>query len=889
MSPNRSVKRANLTVWGAAGLFILGLVVASSVLIASMRATALEDANAQLNRYVSAAEAGLNRTFLNVDILLASTASTLTTSVQGGDWPTAAAGSALLARTARLNLAVRFVAVVDPQGRVLASSDPRGADMQLTLPADFVERALASTVSTLVISAPTQSVASAEEVLYLARSLKGPRGESLAAVAEMPESVLTGVLTQGAQIPGLEVVLEKGRGDFLIAVPDTRSAVRPGVIAPLNEVLAAGSTPVWSGGTRLSGQQGQVFARPIIYDDLWVSGSLPLGIALAGWHSDSTVVAAVTAAFSALILLVAYFFTQYLRRIGHARRALAQSKAQLDQALEAMISGFVLLDNQQRVLHWNQRFDELFPWLIGMMQPNVAFRKVLLASAAHELPDIDEAGRSGWVEQRLMSQKNAVGSLEEKLLDGRTIQILEHGLPDGGMVITYHDVTDMRRASAEIETLAFYDPLTGLPNRRLLLDRLTQATTRSQRSGQLGALLFLDLDQFKTLNDTMGHEMGDALLLQVAQRLRAGVRNVDTVARLGGDEFVIMLNDLSGERIEAAKQTQRVSEKLLASLEQPYLLGTHQHQSTGSLGATLFGEAPQSAGELLRQADIAMYQVKARRGNGVCFFDPQMQTTISDRAQLQTDLKSALVRQEFVLYYQPQWCNDGSMVGAEVLLRWQHPERGLLAPGAFIAAAEETDLIVGIGEWVIYTACNQIESWKDHPQCAKLQISVNVSARQFRHPRFVENVLDAVAGLGSRAHLLTLELTESMVLDNVDETVARMHQLRARGIRFSVDDFGTGYSSLAYLTSLPLHQLKIDQSFVRNLGVRPTDEVIVQTIIGMARNLELEVIAEGVETEEQKQHLLDYGCTFFQGYLLGRPMPVEALCALQPVQDSKAE
>lgn len=880
MKTTRSVKKANLTVWAAAVLFILALATAATVLVVSMRKSALADAGAQIARYVSGTEAGLNRTFLNVDILLASTGSTLSSGLPGGDWPASQATNAMLARTARLNLSVRFVAIVDTAGKVLASSDPRGAFMQLTLPKGLVERALAPAVSTLVVSGPVQSLASSEDVLYLARNLKGPRGELLVVVAEMPTSVLSGVLTQGAQIPGLEAVLETRAGSLLLAVPDTRGTERPGKVKPLKDVLLTRDTSGWSGTARLSGADGHVFARPVIYDDLWVSGSLPRKIALTGWRSDAAAVAAVTGVFSALVVLVAYFFTQYLRRIGHARRALAQSKAQLDQALEAMISGFVLLDHKQRVLHWNKRFDELFPWLAGQMQPLVAFRDVLCASAAHELVGSDDAVRQEWVEQRLVAQKDSVGSLEQVMLDGRTLQVVEHGLPDGGMVITYHDVTDMRRASAEIETLAFYDPLTGLPNRRLLLDRLGQATSRSQRSGQLGALLFLDLDQFKTLNDTMGHDVGDALLLQVAQRLRAVVRSVDTVARLGGDEFVIMLNDLSDDRIDAARQAQRVSEKLLSSLEQPYQLGTHQHQSTGSLGATLFGETPQSAAELLRQADIAMYQVKARRGNGVCFFDPQMQTTISDRAQLQTDLKRALREHEFLLFYQPQWSSDGTMVGVEALLRWQHPDRGLLAPGAFIASAEESDLIVGIGEWVIDTACKQIHHWKDHRQCSKLQISVNVSARQFRHPRFVENVLDAAAGLGSRAHLLTLELTESLVLDNLEEAVARMHLLRARGIRFSLDDFGTGYSSLAYLTQLPLHQLKIDQSFVRNLGVRPTDEVIVQTIVGMARNLELEVIAEGVETEEQKQHLLDYGCALFQGYLLGRPMPVSELCAL---------
>ncbi|HQY38469.1 MAG TPA: EAL domain-containing protein, partial [Giesbergeria sp.] len=276
----------------------------------------------------------------------------------------------------------------------------------------------------------------------------------------------------------------------------------------------------------------------------------------------------------------------------------------------------------------------------------------------------------------------------------------------------------------------------------------------------------------------------------------------------------------------------------------------------------------------------AMYQVKARRGNGLCFFDPRMQVAINDRAQLEADLHEALAQKQFALHYQPQFTLEGCIVGAEVLLRWQHPQRGMVPPGQFIAVAEESDLILHIGLWVLRTACAQMAVWQDEPQCSHLQLSVNVSARQFRHPDFVRQVTDALQETGAKAHLLTLELTESLVLDNVDESIEKMHQLRTKGVRFSVDDFGTGYSSLAYLTRLPLHQLKIDQSFVRNLGTRETDDVIVQTIIGMGRNLDLEVIAEGVETQGQKDFLALHGCDLYQGYLLGRPMPLDAFDGL---------
>ena len=310
------------------------------------------------------------------------------------------------------------------------------------------------------------------------------------------------------------------------------------------------------------------------------------------------------------------------------------------------------------------------------------------------------------------------------------------------------------------------------------------------------------------------------------------------------------------------------------------------HHGSCSIGATLFGHIHQSAAELLKQADIAMYQVKGQTGNGLCFFDPQMQTLISQRAQLEADLQLALGEAQLLLHYQPQFASNGGIVGAEALLRWQHPERGMVSPAEFIPVAEESGLIMPIGQWVLRTACQQLATWQSDTRRARWQLAVNVSARQFRQRDFVQQVIDVMQETGIRPHLLKLELTESLVLDNVDDTIEKMHQLRTKGVRFSVDDFGTGYSSLAYLSRLPLHQLKIDQSFVRNLGIHPNDDVIVQTIIGMAANLGLEVIAEGVETLEQKEFLERHGCELYQGYLLGRPMPVAQLEALPPLHPS---
>ncbi|HEY8904397.1 MAG TPA: EAL domain-containing protein [Rhodoferax sp.] len=442
-------------------------------------------------------------------------------------------------------------------------------------------------------------------------------------------------------------------------------------------------------------------------------------------------------------------------------------------------------------------------------------------------------------------------------------------------VATLTDIALKKMAADEIEQLAYFDPLTKLPNRRLLMDRLRQALSSGTRHSRYGALLFLDLDHFKNLNDTLGHDMGDALLVQVALRLKSVLREGDTVARLGGDEFVLLLEDLSEHAVEAAEQTQIIGKKVLETLNQPYSLGDSQNYSTASIGAVLFSGLQQSLDDLLKQTDLAMYAAKSAGRNTIRFFDPQMQASITERAMLEADLRQALAEQQFQLYYQKQVTHDGHVIGAEVLIRWLHPQRGLVLPGSFIAHAEETGQILAIGDWVLEAACRQIKLWESNPQCQGLRLSVNVSARQFRQPNFVSQVQTLLKHSGARVDRLELELTESMVMVNVQDTVAKMHALKALGVRFAIDDFGTGQSSLSYLTQLPLDQLKIDQSFVRNLGIRPVDALIAQTIIGMANNLGMEVIAEGVETPEQKAFLHEHGCLLCQGYLFGRPMPLE--------------
>ena len=440
---------------------------------------------------------------------------------------------------------------------------------------------------------------------------------------------------------------------------------------------------------------------------------------------------------------------------------------------------------------------------------------------------------------------------------------------------THQDITERKIAEERIKELAFFDQLTGLPNRTLLLDRLRQAMTASSRNGSCGALLFIDLDNFKTLNDTLGHDMGDLLLQQVALRLAGSVREGDTVARVGGDEFVVTLSSLSANIEEAATQTEAVGGKILAALNGTYQLNGNDYRSSASIGATLFWGHQASVDDLMKQADLAMYKAKASGRNAMHFFDPDMETAVMERAALEAALREALEEKQFMLHYQAQVVDGGRVTGAEALVRWQHPLRGLVSPAEFIPLAEETGLILTLGNWVLETACAQLALWAARPGMTHLTVAVNVSAQQFHETDFVDHVLAIISQTGANPNRLKLELTESLLVDNVEDVIAKMFALKARGVGFSLDDFGTGYSSLSYLKRLPLDQLKIDQSFVRDILVDPNDAAIARTIVALAQSLGLGVIAEGVETESQRAFLASSGCHAYQGYFFSRPLPVE--------------
>ena len=442
------------------------------------------------------------------------------------------------------------------------------------------------------------------------------------------------------------------------------------------------------------------------------------------------------------------------------------------------------------------------------------------------------------------------------------------------------EIVERKGMEDRISTLAFYDPLTQLPNRRLLMDRLSAALSISSRNQYYGALLFLDIDNFKMLNDTLGHDVGDLLLIEAASRIESSVREADTVARLGGDEFVMVIEGIDDHADTASQKVALLAEKIRAALSEPYQLGNNLYYSTPSIGVSLYLGNEKTVDELLKCADIALYQAKSSGRNAVRFFDPAMQRAVEEHAALEADLRQAILGRQLHLNYQIQVNSDLRPIGAEALVRWVHPTRGIVSPMEFIPIAEESKLILDIGNWVLDTACRQLSEWSRNEVASNISLAVNVSAQQFRQADFVDTVAAKLRIYALNASHLKLELTESMVLKDVKDVVTKMHALKAIGVTLAMDDFGTGYSSLSYLKQLPLDQLKIDQSFVRDMITDPNDAVMVKTIIDMAHNFRLHVIAEGVESKAQMDMLMKLGCKAFQGYYFSKPVPIEQFEAL---------
>jgi diguanylate cyclase (GGDEF)-like protein/PAS domain S-box-containing protein len=537
------------------------------------------------------------------------------------------------------------------------------------------------------------------------------------------------------------------------------------------------------------------------------------------------------------------------------------------------LCGICVTDTNGSILRVNAGFTTL----TGYSNPEVVGRNMHILSSG-----IQTAGFYDSMWQSIAALGHWQGEIRNRRKDGQIItewlSIAAVKGADGAVtnyVGTFYDISASKVSQDEITRLALHDTLTQLPNRRLLQQRIEHALAMTGRNGLHSALLFIDLDYFKSINDTRGHEAGDMLLIEAGRRMQMALRDSDTVARVGGDEFVVLLEGMGSAMQDAATQARQIAEKLLETLAVPYRIKDFEFRCTASIGIGMV-HSGESATQLLTHADLAMYQAKRHGRNSLQFFDPQMQSAATARAEMEQDMQRAISKLEFELYYQPQVDAHRQIVGLEALLRWRHPVRGLVSPAEIIPLAEETGLIVPIGKWVLETACKQMKIWQQHPSTSKLSVAVNVSAKQFSREDFVEVVLNILSSTGADPFLLDLEITESMMLD-VESAVVKMQALGKVGVRFSVDDFGTGYSSLAILTRLPISKLKIDQSFVRNLGCRKKDEIIVKTIVGMAHSLGLTVIAEGVETRLQHDQLTGYECDLFQGYLFGRAQPRQDL------------
>jgi len=994
----RFSRRVAAVVYGVALLFLGTLATVAACITWEARGRAIENAETQAMRFVGGSEAALNRALLSIDMLLAGAGEQLRAVPRERLAEEAGRPEVqrLIVNLVRQNLLVRFVAFVDADGTPLASSDRRGARLPMALPEGFARSVLAQPLSTMAVSAPIASPATLQKVVFFARAVPLADGSRVLAVAEVQISLLAMVTTQGAAIPGLEITLERDAGPLLVSVPARDDLLGRQLGPALSEQTSDGK-PVRM-AARLSGVPAILVARPTLHRNLLIVASIPLAAALRDWREERDRIAWTGAVIGALILAIAAFTHLQLRRQWQSRQELVRSKATLDQALESMIGGFVLLDADDRVLAWNRSFVAMFPWARPLLAPQLPFRELVAETARHV---VHEGGPPGWMALNMPQLAQDHSEQEAVLEDGRVLHATRSRTPDGGTVCVYQDITEKRRhmaaiveskaqlqatlealpdlllevgldgichghhaprvplpgiqvdqpagrrlqellppqasaevmaalkeanetgrssgrqferryarskawfeisvsrkasgaqadprfivilrniteskqAADEVEQLAFYDTLTGLPNRRLLVDRIKHAIDAVPGRSRWSALLFLDLDNFKTVNDAHGHDTGDVMLKQVAQRLTACLRRGDTVARLGGDEFVVMLAELHERRLIATSETEAMGAAILEQLNRPYQLGGQQHHSTCSIGVALFDTADASLDEVIKQADIAMYYAKTAGGNALRFFETSMQTSITARAALENELHAAVEQRQFVLHYQSQVTSEDRVVAAEVLVRWQHPTRGLLAPGEFIAAAEDTGLIIPLGLWVLETACRQLAAWSEDPRRAHLQLSVNVSARQFRTDDFVKQVARVLERTGADPRQLKLELTESLLQFKVADTIAKMKTLAGMGIQFSMDDFGTGFSSLSYMIQLPLNQIKVDKYFVHGIGLNPKVELVIQTIIGMALNLELQIVAEGVETQAQREFLARHGCHLYQGYLFGKPKALEA-------------
>ncbi len=726
---------------------------------------------------------------------------------------------------------------------------------------------------------------------------RGQNGGTVITVSDL--CLLCGYLSASRDVPGLDQALVTAAGRLLPADTPILPAHTPAAAVatlPARQLVALKRWPT-PAGSAVAERYDRILRTPV--------GETPLSLltllddSVLYGHLTSPVFFYMAALAPLLLPPLAYWGYRMRRRTKRLEADMVESdrdRAQLqgqNQALTAEITRRKQLEQELR------ESEARYRTYIEHAPPGI-----FVTDADGRLTDVNPAACAmvGYRREELLGMRFSDLSPAPAALasDDAAIHVLASGRPDSeralrrrdgslmivnlrgirlpeGLIMAFCvDITEQKRAEAQIHKLAYFDPLTGLPNRRLFIDRLRQAMAAAERSRTHGALVMLDLDHFKDLNDTQGHDVGDRLLNEVGRRISARVRREDTIARIGGDEYTIIAQDLGTETTAAARHAEQIGEQVREAFAGPFALvgGQPVHHSTASIGITLFRGQDLEPDQLLKQADVALYQAKNAGRNTTRFFNPAMQAAIDARAGLESELRTAVHSRALGLHFQPQVDRQGCIIGAEVLLRWTGPDGLPVSPASFIPLAEETGLIIPLGLWVLDQACAQLRCWQADAQTRDLVLAVNVSARQFHEPDFVAQVRDTVNRTAVDTSRLKLELTESVVLDRVDQVIDRMERLRGLGIGFSLDDFGTGYSSLSYLKRLPLDQVKIDRAFVRDVVVDPSDAAIVRAVVAMGESLGLTIVAEGIENEAQHGFLLELGCHQFQGYLLGRPAPI---------------
>jgi diguanylate cyclase (GGDEF)-like protein/PAS domain S-box-containing protein len=735
----------------------------------------------------------------------------------------------------------------------------------------------------LIISGPSLGRTSGKWTIVPARRLNAPQDAFAGIVfAPIPVDYLEELISSIDLGPHGVVIMFNRALSVVARHPDagqSGSTIGSGALSPeVRALIISGQQAArYEARSRLNGVKRTYFYRQVGSYPLYFSVGMADEDYLATWWREVLGVSGLVILVGLVSVVASWLVGRRWKERANAVQELQASEDRYRGLFTHMQAGFTLreivtADAEQpvdyRFLAANQAFLDIY----GLRSEDVVGKTLIEVFPDSPKDTIDWIAIYG--EVALTGKPAHFEAFSE--VSQRWTEVTAYRTAPMQFAVLVTDITERKQAEQTIQELAYFDSLTKLPNRRLLMDRLGQAVIASVRSKQEGGLLIIDLDDFKTLNDTFGHAQGDQLLQQVARRLSTSVREGDTVAHLEGDEFVVVLENLGDNSHEAAARIRMIAEKILAILCQPYVLSSQEHHGTASIGAALFGEHRESMDDLIKRAGIALCQAKAAGRNTLRFFDPDLQAAVKTRATLEEDLRQGIKSSQFLLYYQPQ-VDRGILIGAEALARWKHPERGMVSPGEFIPLAEETGLILPLGQWVLETACRQIARWAGRKETRHINLAVNVSARQFRQPDFVEQVLAVLDRTRANPQNLKLELTESMLLDNVEDVIGKMTALRSHGLSFSLDDFGTGYSSLSYLKRLPLDQLKIDQSFVKDVLADLNNGAIAQTIITLGKTMGLAVIAEGVETEEQRDFLARLGCSAFQGYLFSRPLPLEEL------------